>query len=503
MTEEIIDTDVVIVGSGAGGGAAAREIARAGHGVVVLEMGERHDPKTFSQREEEMFPRLFQDAASRVTFDKTLQVLQGRGVGGSTVHNINLCKRVDDELLDAWEREHGLPGLTSRLRPHYEAIERLLEVHEVPWNLANRNNQILRAGAEAMGWRNGPLKHNRKGCIGSGFCELGCAYDAKMNSARVLLPDASAHGAQVLAGRRATRVVQSWGRVTGVRGEILDPELGVVGHFHVRARAVVLAASATGSAALALASGLADPHRRVGRGLRLHPGATVGALFNESVDAWRGIPQTWECTEFLHPTEPDRRVWIVPVFGHPVGVGSMLPGLGALAMQRMARFRQVAAVTPMLHDWTVGQITATADGRPVLHYTPIEADLRMMAKGVSAAARIFLAAGAREVLIPTATPRVVTSDAEAQGVQALAFGPLDPPLAAVHPMGGMCMGGDPSRSVCDEQGRMHAVPNVWCADGGLFPTSTGVPPQISIYTFGRMVGQAVAASLPGGRILAE
>jgi choline dehydrogenase-like flavoprotein len=149
----------------------------------------------------------------------------------------------------------------------------------------------------------------------------------------------------------------------------------------------------------------------------------------------------------------------------------------------------------MLHDLTTGHITADRDGHPSVHYALIPEDLRMMARGMSASARILLAAGATEVLVPTARPVVVKTDAQALAVAGSRLRPLDPPLAAVHPMGGLCMGGDPRRSSTDADGRYHQCSNLWIADGSLFPTSTGAPPQLSIYALGRMVGQAAAAAL--------
>lgn len=487
--------DVVVVGSGAGGGAAARELALAGLDVIVLEMGERELPSRFTQREEQMLPRLFQEAGGRTTADRAIQVLQGKGLGGSTLHNLNLCKRIDDELLADWEARRGLAGLSDALRPHYEAMEQLLAVSEVPWEGVTRNNRLLKQGAEALGWRNGPLKHNRVGCIGSGFCELGCAYDAKMNSARVLLPVAEANGARLVTRARVTKLMHRFGRVRGVRGQVLDDRGLPIGTFEVRARGVVLGASATGSAALVLASGLRDPWRQAGRGLTLHPGATVGALFDEPVDGWKGIPQSWECTELLHPTDPERRVWIVPVFGHPVGTAAMLPGAGPSFVARMGRYRYIAAVTPMLHDLTTGRVDVDRSGRPVLRYALVPEDRRMMAKGIAASARALLAAGATEAVIPTGRPLQVRTDAEARDLESLPIRPLDPALAAVHPMGGLCMGGDPRTSSTTIDGRYHQCPNLWIADGSLFPTSTGVPPQLSIYALGRKVGQAAASAL--------
>ena len=96
-----LTADVVVVGSGPGGGAAARELAEAGLDTVVLEMGAEVPLSMRSQREEEMMPLLYQDASARTTADRCIQVIQGQGLGGSSLHNLNLCKRIPDELFDA------------------------------------------------------------------------------------------------------------------------------------------------------------------------------------------------------------------------------------------------------------------------------------------------------------------------------------------------------------------------------------------------------------------
>ncbi len=87
------DADAIVVGTGAGGGMALRELARAGLKVIAVEEGGHHTPRDFTQREQDMIALLFQDKGALMTADFAIRVLMGRGVGGSTIHNTNLCKR--------------------------------------------------------------------------------------------------------------------------------------------------------------------------------------------------------------------------------------------------------------------------------------------------------------------------------------------------------------------------------------------------------------------------
>jgi choline dehydrogenase-like flavoprotein len=480
-----LDVDAVVVGTGAGGSVALRELARAGLNAVAFEEGALSRSGDFDQREDHMLPRLFQEMGGRTTEDFAIRVLQGRGVGGSTVHNTNLCKRTPDPILDLWARKYGVAGASvADMAPAFETVERDLSVSLIPEEMRNANNDILRAGCEALGWRGGPLSHNRMGCLQSGFCELGCAYDAKQNALKVLLPQAIVAGARVYADAMITRIVHDGARVTGVRGVLLD-EYGVPqGAIEVRARVVVLAASAVGSAALARASDVPDPHAQLGRGLRLHPGAAVAGRFDRAITGWHGIPQSCECTEHLSYEEgSDRRVWIVPVFAHPVGTAASLPGFGASHMAAMRAYPNLAVLTAMVHDETSGEVLPGDDGRPVLRYAMTEADRAQLAKGIAACARLLLAAGAREVTIPAIPPVRLTTSRELDALDLSFVRPHSVPITAVHPMGTLRMGEDPTRSAVRSTGEHHHLRGLFVADGSLFPTSLGGPPQISIYAF--------------------
>src|ERR1019366_3060347 len=298
-----LDVDAVVVGTGAGGSIALRELARAGLDVVALEEGAYSTPRDFNQREDEMIGRLFQDAGGRATEDLGIRVLQGRGVGGSTVHNTNLCKRTPDAILDLWARTYSVVGAApADLRAAFETIERDLSVSEIPASMRNANNEVLRAGCEALGWRGAPLWHNRVGCQQSGFCAAG------------------------------------------------------------------------------------------------RPCGAVAGRFDRDIRGWRGIPQSFECTEHLsHEEGSDKRVWIVPAFAHPIGAAATLPGFGAAHMAALRSYQRLAVLSAVVHDETRGDVDVDGDGHPILRYVMSDRDRGQLAKGLVACARLLLAAGAVEV----------------------------------------------------------------------------------------------------------
>ncbi len=490
-----LDVDLCVVGSGAGGAMVAARVAAAGHRVVVLEEGGHLGPRDFNQREDDMLPRLFQDGGGRTTLDGAITVLGGSGVGGSTVHNTNLCKRAPAELLARW----GLPGWTSdALAPHYDAVEKLLSVTPIGAERMNRNNALLAAGAKKLGWAGGLLSHNRHGCVGSGFCELGCAFDAKQNALKVLIPAAVADGATVLSDCRAERILvaedKQGARVIGVQARAVKPG-GIRGAMvHVRARAVCLSGSAIGSAALALDSGLPDPERRIGKSLRLHPGCAVAGVFKETVEAWWGIPQSYEVTQHLQFADDSakERAWIVPAFAHPIGLATSLPGFGKEHMRWMRNYPRLAVFSTMIHDRTSGTI-GVKHGRPTIEYVLEPADQRALLFGLRACAELLLAAGAERVLVPFAEPLVIEAAQSARDllhIETHRYRPLDPLLTAVHPMGTLPLG-----TLVDTDGRYRHARNLWVADGSLFPTSLGVPPQMSIYAAAHKISEPLAQSL--------
>lgn len=495
-----LHADVVIVGLGAGGSMAFHDLALAGRDVLAIEVGGQYHPQEMTRREEQMLPHLFMDAATRATEDMSISILQGKGIGGSTLHNTNLCKRLPDAVLEHWATAFGLAHMTGRqLQQDFEDVERLLNVHPVPDDRINANNQIMARGVDALGWAGGRLSHNREGCKQSGFCELGCPNNGKQNAAKVLVPVGLEAGGRILTHAAGVRILTKNQRATGLRVAALNPQTDQPQYeFTIEAKRVILAGSATGSASLVLKSDLPDPHRLAGTNLHMHPGAFVAGVFDHPIRSWEGTPQSQDCTEFLSFDDPTRSVWLVSGAAHPGGAAGLMPGFGPAHGDLMKQYPNVAVFIAMLHDHTAGRVLPGHGAHVHVHYKLQKRDYLQLEQGLKGAAQIMLAAGAREVVLPLNPVRRITSTRDLNRWSWKDLGPFTPPMVAVHPMSTLWMGVDPSRSVVNARGEHHHIEHLYVADGSLFPTSIGGPPQIAIYTFGRQVARAINMSFHRG-----
>ncbi|QDG50503.1 hypothetical protein FIV42_07085 [Persicimonas caeni] len=506
-----VKADLCIVGSGAGGAAAAAVAAEAGLDVVVLEAGAFVPPAVMNQREKDMLPELLYAHGSQTTKDRSATIIQGRALGGSTVHNINLCKRIPDAILDEWQEARKLEHLgREEWAKLYDEVEELIEVSKIPEPRYNRHNQLLQAGTEKLGWQGGGLQHNRTGCIGSGFCDVGCAYDAKNNAVKVFVPRAVDAGAQFFTHCRAIEVVHSGGKVDGVKAAALDPRTrNSMGTILVDAPRICLSASATGTPAILIRSGIPDASGMTGNNLHVHPALVAAGEFDEPVHAWKGIPQAYECTEFLdldaaHPgKKPDKkakaradavglRTWLIPAFAHPIGTATILPGWGEDHRELMQLYDHLAVFTGMVHDQTPGKVLPKGELGVEIEWWPNEKDRRELTFGLARSAELLFAAGAKRVFVPTRPVRVLEPGDSVEPLEKLELEPGLIDITAVHPMSSVPMGDDPQEAPVDSRGKHHHVDGLWVADGSLFPSSIGVPPQMSIYAMGLHVGRAIA-----------
>lgn len=489
--EGFYDTaDVVVVGSGAGGAVAAKELAEAGLKVIVLEEGEHFDRRDFAGAPPERLRRFYRGNGLTFTIGvPTISLPIGRGVGGSTLINSGTCFRTPDFVLDAWGVDR------DEMAPFFDDVERILHVGPVGADIMGANGDVMDAGRRELGYSGGPIRRNARGCHGSGVCAFGCPLDAKLGTHLTYLPLAVKSGARIISGCRVDEVRVQDGRVAGVRGSNLDPETGSVhrdARFEISAPTVVLAAGAVYTPAMLQRQGLANSSGQMGRNLRIHPGCGVLGVFEKDLYAWKGVMQSYYVDEKL------RDGILVEATYPPPGVGYSAGGIGGKGRDlkdMLARYRQTAAAGLIISDTGTGRVRTTPGGGLLITYDLHPDDLRKTLEGIRLAAEVYLAAGATEVhtLLP-GMPAVTARDQLARITQGR-WTPADLKLSAYHPMGTCRMGRDPRTSVVDEHGLSHDIPGLAMFDASILPGSTFVNPQITIMALAARNARHLAAAL--------
>ena len=515
--------DACVIGSGAGGAVAAKELAQAGLSVVVLEAGENHDSTTFSGHTSEMLLRLFWEGSMRATHDGSVLISQGRGVGGSTVHNLCYAVRTPDPILERWEGEFGIQDLSpSDLGPSFDRVESTLGVKQIREEEVNKLNRIIRRGCQAMGWHGSVQQHNRGPCSDcSADCLLGCTASqpgiGKQSMAVSYIPQALEAGTRLYTDCLADRIVMENGCAAGVtaRFQPRNIRLSEQADVHtdnsdasgkkrkhdtyrltVRSKAVVLAAGAINSPQLWLNSRLPDPGKQVGRNLHLHPAIFVGGLFDDEVDAYQGIPQSFYVDHFLDRVRsPDTGYILMPAFGPMALVAASLPSFGSAHRDLMRAYRKIAALLVLLHDRSSGRVTVNQRGNPVIRYRLSRADRESSIEGIMHGAQLLFAAGAKEIMLPYTRRVVIKRESDLEVIRQRGIVENDILIVSSHPQGTLRMGSDSRESVVDSYGEAHAVKGLFVADASLFPTSIGVPPMLTIAASADRIARRLAANL--------
>lgn len=489
-----LECDVIIVGSGAGGAVMAFELANAGKSVIVLEAGPYVPSQRFNENFPDMLSLLYQDHGNQANKDGDLLVLQGRCVGGSTVVNACVAFRVPDFILKDWQRDYGLANLTSeRLAPYFEKIEKRLSVHDNEAHEINPNSMKMREGAIKLGWSIKPLRRNIKQCALTGHCLSGCKTDRKQSMLVTYLPWAAQKGAKIYADTWVEKIVVEQGVATGVTAQVRHPDSGApVAALNVKAKRVVIAAGSVQTPLLFLRSGIGNSSGQIGRNFACHPSTMVVAEFEEEIQTWRGAMLGVYVDEFEHP---DKGGFVLEGGGAgPVELGMATePGTGKIYMEYMARAGRYASAITLIHDHNVGRVHLDAD-KKVIEYQLADADFETMKASIRAAAKLYLAAGAKRVYLPTVVKFSVTADADIDPALAtLKNEPFSFRMVSYHPQGTMRMGADPRQSVVNPFGETHDVKALYVADASLFPTSILVNPQMTVYGISNYIADQMLA----------
>ena len=522
----VLETDVVVVGSGAGGSFVAAELARrTKHRILVLEKGDFVDPSEFLQRERLMMPRLFDNEFSVIEVFRrqiptvSTAVVTGKLVGGSATINHALAFEPPRPVVRDWRDLHGATFGYDDLEPHLAAIRTLLRIAPVPEAQISGSNLALRRGAHALGLpHHGPSVRNAHQCIGCGFCDLGCRYNRKLTPLNVVLPLAARHGAQVLANCRIDELLLEklpddgrdgrTHRVTGVVGWLTDSRGTDRERVEIRARRVVLAAGPFSSPRILMRSHV--PHVRstkgaepaVGTRFSTHATVTMYGDFDEPLYPSAATPpmgyfvKTYDVDDQTKadPARDHVRYALEGLLNHPLAYAQLMPYESAESHQAfMKRFNQTMTLALMFRDRPVGRVLPRG-----FEYELADDDQPAWLDALRTGARIMFAAGARRVFFNTHRPLILNGPTEIehtltrdlvreQRIQ----------ITSGHPMGGCALGGVPRRDVVDSRGRSWDVDGLYVADSSILPTSLGVNPCYTVYALGRYIAGKIVEEIGG------
>ncbi len=497
--------DVVVIGSGFGGGVTALRLAEKGYRVAVLEAGRRFSGSDFPRtswdvRKYLWLPRLGMHGIQRMTLLRDVLVISGAGVGGGSLVYANTLYRPHD----AFYRDQQWADMTdwkTELEPHFTRAERMLGV--VAAEADTPADDVLRHVAHEMGVGEtftstpvgvflgeagvtvadpyfGGAGPDRTGCLRCGACMTGCRHGAKNSIDLNYLYLAERAGVEILAEHEAVDVLR-----TSTGFSVVTDRPGAWSRRHRRTIAagqVVFAAGALGTTRLLLnlraAGRLPEISPMVGHTVRTNSEAVIGSsALGRDVDYSQGVA----ITSSIHTPDGTH------IESVRYGRGSGLMGLLATVMvdgggrvPRQLRFLVTVARHPVtfLRSLSVRQWAE----RTVILLVMQSADNRI---------RLRLRRGrlvsdhddgtAPPSFIPAGNRAARIAARYMDGIPGSALNEVlfDTPTTA-HILGGACVGADPTAGVIDGYHRVFGEPGLHVVDGAAVGANLGVNPSLSI-----------------------
>ena len=471
--------DVVVVGSGAGGGVVAGELAQCGRDVLLLETGPHRTAADFTRWEAKATHDLFWPLRLASLADgDVLAFLAGRCVGGTTTINTKVALRAHERDVAKWHPATGLtndrnePFAAADLDPYYDRVEDFLGVRErTDWT---KSVFTMAEGFRALGAELEPVRsYTDADCMSYGSCLQGCPTNGGKSTMNTYIHAALARGLLELRAEATVERVLIEDSAAGPVATGVEYVDGTGGRRTVRAKVVVVAAGALNTPQLLLRSGLR--RAAIGRHLGLHPARLVYGLFDEPQDAHMVYPITAHCMDHQHD-ENGGFVIEATTIQDPISFATTLcdeegPLWGPRLVEAVRAFRHWSGVLALVNDDNNAAVIVDDDGRErfEVDFQPNELER------IDAAFRF-----SREVLEAAGATKVCWTG-----------------LSSTHVQGSCRMGDDPARSAVNRNGESHDVKRLFVGDASLVPRTLSVNPSLTIMALATRLAEHLEADPSG------
>jgi choline dehydrogenase-like flavoprotein len=394
-----------------------------------------------------------------------------------------------DYQVKRWNREHGVEMSSEEMERHYEEVENVFRIEPTPPEVQGRRNALFKVGADAMGIESEPIRRAVTGCKGSARCITGCPNSAKNSPDFAIVPEFIENGGRVLTSVHINKLIMRGNRCAGATGWTTDAETGKKLHkVRITAKCTVIAAGCTSTPTIMQRSKLKN--KLVGKNFRTHPGIYTLGEYDEAVNPWMGATQGYHSTHFLE----DHGIKLETLWVNAPLIAAKFPGIGNRYKEHLGNYRNMSVVDAWVSgDDSIGAVRALPGGGKDIPYTLGQGDARRMKEATALTAELLFHSGAHTVYTGMNGQFATLYDLDdVQSLREQNLGPADFTTGSQHLYGTTAMGADRDRHVCDSNGAVYGVENLYVADTGLMPISPGGNPMLPLMAIANKIGEHVA-----------